>query len=112
MRELRKSANKYSTLEDLGDTELNDEYRPTGKEVVDKYVRYQRKLTMDESKDQTSEMVNYFQEQWERQCQDDYMDKEDVCEMVDGMSKNISENVVNGKTSGHDDYPQAKCFQC
>ncbi|GJW27094.1 RNA-directed DNA polymerase, eukaryota, reverse transcriptase zinc-binding domain protein [Tanacetum coccineum] len=105
MQELRKSAKKYSTLEDLGDTELNDEYMPTGKEVVDKYVRYQRKPTMDESKDRTSEMVNYFQGQWERQCQDGYMDEEDVCEMVDGMSKNILENVVNGKTGGHDDYP-------
>ncbi|GJY90847.1 RNA-directed DNA polymerase, eukaryota, reverse transcriptase zinc-binding domain protein [Tanacetum coccineum] len=80
IKELKKNANKYSILEDLGDTELSEDHRPTDNEIVDKYVKYQRQPTLEESKNWTSEMFKYFKEQWERKCQDGYMDEEDVYE--------------------------------
>ncbi|GJX71997.1 RNA-directed DNA polymerase, eukaryota, reverse transcriptase zinc-binding domain protein [Tanacetum coccineum] len=99
MKELKKSANKFSTLEDLGDTELNKGFRPNDIEIVDKYVKYLRQPTLEESKDWTNEMFKYFKDQWEMKCKDGYLDEEDVCEEDYGLASIITKNVVNGKNA-------------
>ncbi|GKE15675.1 RNA-directed DNA polymerase, eukaryota, reverse transcriptase zinc-binding domain protein [Tanacetum coccineum] len=112
MKELKKSANKFSTLEYLGDTELNEGFRPNDIEIVDKYVKYLRQPTLEEYKDWTNEMFKYFKDQWEMKCKDGYLDEEDVCEEDHGMASIITENVMNGKNGGHcGDHPQFSNLQ-
>ncbi|GKB64760.1 RNA-directed DNA polymerase, eukaryota, reverse transcriptase zinc-binding domain protein [Tanacetum coccineum] len=95
MEELRRSANKYQVLEDYEETEISEEHRPNGKEIVDKFVNYQRQPSIKESKEWTREMFKYFKEQWEDKWDNGFMDVEDVHEEENGMSKDVSENVLN-----------------
>ncbi|GKA90452.1 RNA-directed DNA polymerase, eukaryota, reverse transcriptase zinc-binding domain protein [Tanacetum coccineum] len=67
--DLRNKQNSGSKVRggNLGDTELSEDYRPNGTEIMDKY---------------------------EKKCHDGYMDEEDVCKGEHGMAKIITENVV------------------
>nr|GEY22846.1 hypothetical protein [Tanacetum cinerariifolium] len=58
MEELKKSTNKYHVLEELDDTKLNEYHIPSGKQIVDKFIKYQRQPTLEDSKGWTQEMLN------------------------------------------------------
>ncbi|GJS35094.1 RNA-directed DNA polymerase, eukaryota, reverse transcriptase zinc-binding domain protein, partial [Tanacetum coccineum] len=95
MEELKRSVNKYQVLEDYEETKISEEHRPNGKEIVDKFVNYQRQPSIKEYKEWTWEMFKYFKEQWEDKWENGFMDVEDVHEEENGMSKDVSENVLN-----------------
>ncbi|GKC05616.1 RNA-directed DNA polymerase, eukaryota, reverse transcriptase zinc-binding domain protein [Tanacetum coccineum] len=64
MKNRRRSANKFSVMEDIEDVEVFDGTKKSEHEIVDKFMRYQRQPTTKESKDSSSEMFKYFKEQW------------------------------------------------
>lgn len=67
-----------------------------GKIIVDKYVDYQRKPSQDEFRKWNKEMQEYYRVKWEVKWNGENQEVEDVYEEVNGVAKNMAEDVING----------------
>ncbi|PWA38216.1 homeobox-leucine zipper protein HDG11 [Artemisia annua] len=96
---LRKSANKFVVLEEIEDVEVQEVQEKNGRNTVDKFVKYQRQPTLEESKNWSKEMFSYFKKQWEAMWNKDEEEIEDVYERRSGIACTMAANEVNGKVN-------------
>ena len=94
-----KSPNKFSILEEANnDVELETQ-STNEKDVVDKYVKFKRQPTLEESHKWSQEMFKYFKDQWEAMWNKEGIkvtEVEDVCEDTSGMAQQMVANELDG----------------
>ncbi|GKB34451.1 RNA-directed DNA polymerase, eukaryota, reverse transcriptase zinc-binding domain protein [Tanacetum coccineum] len=93
------NASTYRNSQRCSETDDPVVQKQNGIDIVNKYVMNQRQLTIEESKDWSSEMFEYFKEQWETKWMTEYLDEEDVFDEVNGIAKNMTDNEVNDLNS-------------
>ncbi|GJV54248.1 RNA-directed DNA polymerase, eukaryota, reverse transcriptase zinc-binding domain protein [Tanacetum coccineum] len=89
IEELRRSANKFSILEEIHDCEDPKEQMLIEKEIMDKFVKNQRQPTIEDSSKWTASMFKYFKEQWKSKWINECLDEEDVFDEVNGKERKI-----------------------
>ncbi|GJW58496.1 RNA-directed DNA polymerase, eukaryota, reverse transcriptase zinc-binding domain protein [Tanacetum coccineum] len=97
IEELRRSANKFSILEEIHDCEDPEEQMLIEKEIMDKFVKNQRQPTIEDSSKWTAGMFKYFKEQWKSKWINECLDEEDVFDEVNGILKKMTAWNVRGK---------------
>ncbi|GJX69407.1 RNA-directed DNA polymerase, eukaryota, reverse transcriptase zinc-binding domain protein [Tanacetum coccineum] len=96
IEELRRSANKFSILEEIHDCEDPEEQMLIEKEIMDKFVKNQRQPTIEDSSKWTAGMFKYFKELWKSKWINECPDEEDIFDEVNGFSKKIAAWNVRG----------------
>nr|GEV10588.1 RNA-directed DNA polymerase, eukaryota, reverse transcriptase zinc-binding domain protein [Tanacetum cinerariifolium] len=99
MESLKRSANKFVIFKEIEDSEIHEVQERNMKDVVDKYVNYQRQPTMEETKNRSKKMCKYFKEKWNEKWNkedNEYDENEDVYEMVSEIAKSMAANVLEG----------------
>ncbi|GJV18645.1 hypothetical protein Tco_1367665 [Tanacetum coccineum] len=94
--ELRRSANKFSILEEIHDCKDPEEQMLIEKEIMDKFVKNQRQPTIEDSSKWTAGMFKYFKEQWKSKWINECLDEEDVFDEVNGILKKMTAWNVRG----------------
>ena len=100
MEALKKSANKYSVLNDVPDDETQDLSMLKGREMIDQYLSKKLQPTPLEMSKWTDDMIQYFKDKGEESKNNEMRKgkavviEEDVYECTSGMAK-----VMNGRES-------------
>ncbi|GJT58325.1 RNA-directed DNA polymerase, eukaryota, reverse transcriptase zinc-binding domain protein [Tanacetum coccineum] len=93
VKDIRRSANKYAVLEEMEESDDPVVQKHNSIEIINKYVLNQRQPTIEESKDWTSDMFNYFKEQWEAKWMTECLDEEYVFDELNEFPINVMNSV-------------------
>lgn len=97
VEEIRRSANKYVVLEEMSMSDCPDEQTRIEREIVSKYVDYQREPSMEEFMSWNANMHQFYKEQWVAKWKEECPEIEDVYDEVNGIAQIMTQNVLDGK---------------
>ncbi|GJZ02307.1 RNA-directed DNA polymerase, eukaryota, reverse transcriptase zinc-binding domain protein [Tanacetum coccineum] len=89
VEDIRRSANKFAILEEITDSEDQEIQLQNEKDIVNKFVKYHRQPTLEDSKNWSKDMFKQFKEQWEKVWNSECLDKEDVYDDGDGTAEGM-----------------------